>query len=198
MEYLAALYFWWRDPASGLWARRDEARHWYAKIAEHNPQHRYAHYVCGVIDYDKAFTLIRSTPGFPRPLADEETGRSLRSKAGPLLGDSATNFLRSLEIEPNNLDAMTYLGHVKADEAYIAESRADSSRLRALAAYWHRRVDRIRAANAKSTGRPWPPGNTATIVFERVPGTPRIPSFPPDARFMIPPAPPPPPPVSDL
>src|SRR6516164_2444641 len=50
MEYLAALYFWWRDPASEVWqvwARRDDARHWYAQIAERNPQHRYAHYACG-------------------------------------------------------------------------------------------------------------------------------------------------------
>src|SRR5215471_20469524 len=65
-EYLAALYFWWRDPASEVWqvwARRDDARHWYAQIAERNPQHRYAHYACGVIDYNKAFVLIRSTSG---------------------------------------------------------------------------------------------------------------------------------------
>jgi tetratricopeptide (TPR) repeat protein len=46
MEYLAALYVWWRDPAGPmsvwgeLWARRDDARHWYARLAELNPEHR--------------------------------------------------------------------------------------------------------------------------------------------------------------
>jgi hypothetical protein len=108
------------------------------RIAEHNPQHRYAHYACGVIDYQKAFVLIRSTtPGFPRPLVDEKARRSLRSKVGPLLEDSAANFLRSLEIDPNNSGAMTYLGFVNSDEAYIAENMDDSARLRAEAAEWY-------------------------------------------------------------
>ena len=197
MEYLAALYFWWRDPASDmwdLWVRRDDARDWYARIAEHNTQHRYAHYACGVIDYQKAFVLIRSTPGW-RHLADENTRRSLRSKVGSLLDDSAASFLRSLEIDPNNSDAMAYLGSVKTDEALIAQSMDDSARLKAEAADWYRKVDQIRAAYAKATGQPWPSSNTAAISFKRIPGTPPIPSFPPDARFMIPPAPPPPPPL---
>ena len=197
MEYLAALYFWWRDPASDmweLWARRDDARYWYARIAEHNPQHRYAHYACGVIDYQKAFVLIRSTPGW-RHLADENTRRSLRAKVGPLLDDSAANFLRSLEIDPNNADAMTYLGRVKSDEAYIAESMDDAARLKVEAADWYRKVDHIKVAH-KATGQPWPPtGNKAAISFKRISGKPPTPSFPPDARFMMPPAPPPPPPL---
>ena len=194
-----ALYFWWRDPAreslGQVWARRDDARHWYARIAELNPRHRYAHYACALIDYEKAFVLIRSTPGFPRPLADEEARRSLRAKVCPLLENSAANFLRALEIDPDNADAMTYLGFVKTDDAYIAERIDDSAILRAEAADWHRKVDQIKAARAQAAGQPWPPGDTATITFERIPGKPPIPSFPPDARFMIPPAPPPPPPL---
>ncbi len=197
MEYLAALYFWWRDPASelwDLWARRDDAQYWYTRIAEHNRQHRYAHYACGVIDYQKAFVLIRATPGW-RHLADEKTRRSLRSKVGPLLDNSAANFVRSLEIDPSNSDAMTYLGFVKTDEAFITGSMDDSTRLRVEAADWYRKVDQIKAAHAQATGQPWPPGDTATITFERIPGKPRVPSFPPDARWMMPPAPPPPPPL---
>jgi Tfp pilus assembly protein PilF len=194
MEYLAALYFWWRDAAGELRERRDDARHWYARIAEFNPQHRYAQYACGVIDYEKAFVLIRSTAGFPRPLADAETRRSLRAKVGRLLDDSAANFLRSLEIDPNSPDAMTYLGLVRSDEAYIAESKDDSDRLRAEAGDWYRKVDQIYAARAKAAGEPWPPGNSITITLKRIPGKQPIPLFPPDARFMIPPAPPPPPP----
>ena len=196
MEYLAALYFWWRDPASEVWqvwARRDDARHWYAQIAERNPQHRYAHYACGVIDYNNAFVLIRSTSGFPRPLGGEETRRSLRAKVGPLLENSAANSLRALEIDPNNSGAMTYLGFVKNDEAYITESVDDSAILKAEAADWYGKVDQIKAARAKAAGQPWPPRDTSVIAFKRIPGKPPIPSFPPDARFMIPPAPPPPP-----
>ena len=66
MEYLGLLYFWWREPDTSKdlraiilrqqrWARRDDARQIYTRIAEINPRHRFATYVCGRIDYDKAF-----------------------------------------------------------------------------------------------------------------------------------------------
>jgi tetratricopeptide (TPR) repeat protein len=203
MEYLGLLYFWWRDPATEGWARRDDARQIYTRIAEVNPRHRFATYVCGLIDYEKAFAIIRSTKGFPRPLADEESRRSLRAKVGPLLEDSAANFLRSLEVDPtaaaerqlvgSDLGAMTSLGHVRSDKAYIAESTDESTRLRAEATEWYHKVWKIMEADAKATGQPWPPGDTATITFDRLPGEPPIPPFPPDADFMIPPAAPPPP-----
>lgn len=193
MEYLAALYLWWRDPSTQLWARRDDARQWYARVAENNAQHGFAYYACAVIDYEKAFVVISSTSGFPRPLTDEESRRSLRVKVGPLLEDAAANFLRSLELDPDNSDAMTYLGFVKSQQAYIAETRDDSAKLTADAAEWHRKVVQIKAAQAKATGQPWPRIDRATITFHRIPGKAPIPPFPPDAGFMIPPAPPPPP-----
>jgi len=76
MEYLGALYFWWRDPApitkdlraiilrQQRWARRDDVLQIYTRIAEVNPRHRFANYVCGLIDYDNAFAIIRSTTHF--------------------------------------------------------------------------------------------------------------------------------------
>jgi hypothetical protein len=52
MEYLGALYFWWRDPATKNWVRRNDARRWYSRLLEINHRHRFANYICGVIDYD--------------------------------------------------------------------------------------------------------------------------------------------------
>jgi len=125
-----------------------------------------------------------------------DTTRSLRAKVGPLLKASDANFLRSLEIDPNNSDAMAYLGHLRSDEAYVAQSTDESARLRAEAAEWYRKWDQIMEADAKASGQPWPPGENATIIFDPIPGKPPIPAFPPDARFMIAlPAPPPPPPA---
>lgn len=153
MEYLGAVYFWWRDPTTaGLGVRHDDARQIYTRIAEINPRHRFANYVCGLIDYEKAFKIIRSIPGFPRrALADEETRRSLRAQVGPLLEDSAASFLRSLEIDPNNSDAMTSLGHVRSDQAHIAESTDESARCRAEADEWYRKVYQSWEADAKAT-----------------------------------------------
>ena len=116
----------------------------YARIAEINPRHKFANYACGLIDYEKPFDIIRSIPGFPRrPLVDEETRRSLRAQVGPLLKDSTANFLRSLEIDPNNSDAMTYLGVITNDQAYIAESADESAGFRAEADEWYRKVYQI-------------------------------------------------------
>jgi tetratricopeptide (TPR) repeat protein len=200
MEYLAALYFRWMDPTNQAPARRDEARQWYAHIAQTNPQHGFANYMLGVIDYEKAFPMIRSGTGFPRPLTEENRRRSLRAQVGPLFEESARNFLRSLEIDPNNRDAMTYLMFVRRDEAYIADTREEALRARDEADALQGKVSQMMETNVKASGQPWPPGDKATITFERTPrasgqGKPAIPSFPPDARLMtIPPAPPPPPP----
>ncbi len=198
MEYLGLLYFWWREPDTSKdlkaiilrqqrWARRDDARQLYTRLAEINPHHRFATYVCGRIDYDKAFTIIRSTKGFPRPpLSDEERRRSLRAEVGPLLQESAASFLRSLEVNPNSISAMTSLGNVRGDQAYIAESTEEAARLRADADEWYRKVWEIIEADAKASGQPWPPGDTGAIIFDPLPGKPVIPPFPPEPRFMIP------------
>jgi hypothetical protein len=133
----------------------------------------------------------------PRPLVDEESRRFLNAKAAPVLEDSARNFLRSLELDSNNTDAMTYLMFVRSDQAYIAETDEDAVRARTEADDWRRKLDEIRAASAKAAGRPWPPRprQRATITFTFTPRAekPPVPSFPPDSRLMIPPAPPPPP-----
>jgi tetratricopeptide (TPR) repeat protein len=197
MEYLGLLYFWWREPDTSKdlkaiifrqqrWARRDDARQTYTRLAEINPRHRFATYLCGKIDYDKAFAIIRSTKGFPRPLADEERRRSLRAEVGPLLEDSAASFLRSLEVNPDSISAMTSLGDVRNDQAYIAESTEEAARLKADTDEWYRKVWEIIEADAKASGQPWPPGDTGAIIFDPLPGKPVIPPFPPEPRWMIP------------
>jgi tetratricopeptide (TPR) repeat protein len=199
MEYLAALYFTWMDPVNQAPARWDEARQWYAHIAQMNPQHGFANYMLGYIDYWKAFPIIRSGTGFPRPLTEENRRRSLRAQVGLLFAESGRNFRRSLEIDPNNADAMTYLMLVRRDEAYIADTDEEALRARDEADALQGKVSQIMEANAKASGQAWPPGAKATITFERMPqasgeGKTPIPSFPPDARTTVPPAPPPPPP----
>ena len=199
IEYLGGLYYWWLDPTTEQRVRLDDAKQWYERVLEINPQHRFAEYACGAIEWEKGFRLVRSNPGFPRPLRDEESRRNLRDKAGPALAESASHFLRSLEIDPNNTDAMTYLGLIRRDQAFMAEPD-DARDLIAEATEWHRKVDQINEARAKATGQPWPPGDTATITFERTAQASRsgkapIPTFPPDSRMMIPGAPPPPPPA---
>jgi len=200
IEYLAALYYAILDPATEGRARLYDAKLWYRRLLEINPQHPFANYMCGVIDYQTAFPTIRSNAGFPSPLTDDSRCRSLRAQTGPLLTESARNFLRSLEIDPKSTQAMIYLMLVKRDQAYIAETENEVVRNRAEADALEHKVYEIMDANAKANSQPWPPGNTASVTFVRVPrwstgGKPPVPRFPPDARLMtVPLAPPPPPP----
>jgi tetratricopeptide (TPR) repeat protein len=59
MEYLAALYFWWRDPATGAFGRHEEAKPCVERLLEINPQHPFANYMRGMIDYENAANMIR-------------------------------------------------------------------------------------------------------------------------------------------
>ena len=198
IEYLAALYYAVLDPVTEHTARPDDAKLWYARLLEINPQHPFANYMCGVIDYQRAFAMIRSNAGFPRPLTDENRRLSIRAKVGPLLSESARHFLRSLEIDPNSIHAMSYLMFVKRDQAYITETEDEVVRDRAEADALEQKVCKILEANAKASGQPWPPCNTASITFVSVARRPTgvkppVPGFPPDARLTVPLAPPPPP-----
>jgi hypothetical protein len=104
------------------------------------------------------------------------------------LKESAASFLRALEVNPDSISAMTSLGNVRTDQAYIAKSTEEAVRLRADAAEWYRKVWEIIEAHAKAAGEPWPPGDTGAIIFDPLPGKPVIPPFPPEPRLMIPPA----------
>ncbi|MBV8550328.1 MAG: hypothetical protein JOY54_03430 [Acidobacteriaceae bacterium] len=203
MEYLAALYYAWIDPNTD-WlgtkrrSRLDEAKHWYERILEMNREHRFANHVCGAIDWQKAFDLMRSSGSYPRPLPNEEARRSLHTQISPLLDASTRNLLRAIEIDPASRNAMTFLGFVKKAQAYIAATNDDRLRARGEADEWFHKVRQILEAQAKTAGQPWPPGPIAKLTFRAVPqtsptGKAATPAFPPDPQRMVPLAPPPPP-----
>jgi hypothetical protein len=52
---------------------------------------------------------------------------------------------------------MIYLGYVRSDEAYVAESPDESARFRAEAADWYRKADQAKEAHARATGQPCRP-----------------------------------------
>jgi AraC-like DNA-binding protein len=207
MEYLAALYYHWLDPkidslGNARRSRLTDALHWYERILEIDPPHKFANQACGVIEWERAFELMRSSGSYPRPLPNEEARRSLHAQIAPLLDDSTRNLLRSLEIDPNNEQSMSTLIQVKRAQAYVADTNDEHMRASSEADEWTRKVNQILEAKAEAAGQPWPPGPTATITFRAVPQTsqpgkkPALPPFPPDPQWMIPlGVPPPPPPV---
>jgi tetratricopeptide (TPR) repeat protein len=192
-EYLAALYYHWLDPKTDSLGNRRRSRltdalHWYRRILEIDPEHKFANQACGVIEWEEAFELMRSSGSYRRPLPNEEARRSLRAQIAPLLDDSTRNLLRSLEIDPNNWQSMSSLIYVKCAQAYVADTNDEQTRARSEADEWTRKVNQILEAKAKAAGQPWPPGPIATITFRAVPqtsqpgGKPALPPFPPDPR----------------
>ena len=85
MAYLAALYHAWSD-STDPWgnkrrSRLTEAQHWYRRLLEIDPQHKFANYICGVIDWEKGFELLRSSGNYPRPLTNEEAADRFMRKS---------------------------------------------------------------------------------------------------------------------
>ncbi len=198
MEYLAALYYRWAHPDTELGGNRrrsrlDDAKRLYKEIFYIDPEHNFANYVCGVIDWEKAFNVLRASGRYPRPLPNEEARRALHAKVEPLLDEAARNLLRALEIDPVNWWPMGYLISVRTLQAYVAATNDESTRASTEAADWTLKLNQI--LGLEETGQPQPPGETASITFLRVSESsqPTVPAFPPDPKMMIPMGIPPPP-----
>ena len=85
------LYRVWSD--MGSWgdtrlSRLADAQHWYKQILETYPEHEFANYVCGVIDWQRAFELLQAS-GYPCPLPNEAARQALHSRVTPLLDEAA-------------------------------------------------------------------------------------------------------------
>ena len=64
MEYLAALYYAWMEPtANSMWTGRRsrlvDAQHCYGRLLEVDAKHKFANYVCGVMDWQRAYDVMR-------------------------------------------------------------------------------------------------------------------------------------------
>ncbi len=182
-EYLAQLFFAWSDNGTDGWggtrqSRLPEAKHWYQRILEIDPQHKFAHYVCGVIDWTRAFEVVQSSGSYPRPLPSEEARQSLHSHVALLLDQAVRNLSRSAEIDPGAWRPMSYLVQVMRLQAYVAATEDEAALASSGAEDLTRWVNRILEPQSKS-------GANGTVTFDRVLQTSK-PRFPPDPRSMIP------------
>ena len=190
MEYLAQVFFAWSDNGADGWCdtqhtRLAEAKHWYQQILGIDPQHKSAHYVCGVIDWRRAFEVIRYSGSYPRPLPSEEARQSLHSQVAPLLDEAERNLSRSVEIDPDDWQPMSYLIQVMRLQAYVAATEEEAALASSGAEDLTRWVNRILESQSKSGAN-----GTVTFLPARTASQPR---FPPDPRSMIPTGLPPPP-----
>ena len=128
VEYLCALYFFWKDPVDEQNDRMDEAKHWLERLLELNPGHKYANSQCGMILIAKAHKLIPNYGRFPS--VPEPDLPSLRPKVGPLLEEARRHFARALSIAGEQTAASHFLDEVTSMETYLADPEKSARDLR--------------------------------------------------------------------
>ena len=112
--------------------RLNEAKEWYKKLVEADPQNREAYYSLGVIDWAETYP-VRNTarvklgmkPEDPGPIKDKKVKEELRQRNLPLIEDGLKQLSKSLEIDPNYDDAMAYVNLLYRERADLAETTDD-------------------------------------------------------------------------
>jgi tetratricopeptide (TPR) repeat protein len=109
--------------------RLNEAKEWYKKLVEADPQNREAYYSLGVIDWAETYP-VRTTarvklgmkPEDPGPIKDKKVKEELRQKNLPLVEDGLKQLSKAIEIDPNYDDAMAYMNLLYRERADLAET----------------------------------------------------------------------------
>jgi len=199
-EYLAGLYFWWRDAeqgnSGGTYASRlDDAHRVYEEIFASYPRDKSANYMLGVIDWNKAFRLVQRSGHYPQPLEDARARAALAAKLSPLVAEAAKVLSVAIEIDPNDWFPMSYLMQMRLLQAYAAPTDEETKEAKSEADTLLRKIRSFPGMEPRVLGQN--SSSNDDIVFDRKPGPEPTPTFPPDPKQMLPigiPPPPPPPP----
>ncbi len=198
-EYLAALYFWWRDAeedrSGGTYpSRLDDAHRIYEEIVASDSRNKSANYMLGVIDTDKAFRLVQKSGRYPRPLENTQARSVLAAEISPLAAEAAKVLSLAIEIDPKDWFPMSYLMRMKSLQAYAAPTEEEAREAKSDADSWLRKIRSFPGMEPRALGQNSSSSDDGVLVFDRRPGPVPIPPFPPDPKQMLVPGMPPPPP----
>ena len=119
-------------------AALEEARKWNQRRVEVNPKDAEAYYYLGVIDWSEAFTPIQTVrvnqhmkPDDPGPIKDPKVREELKAKYQSAIDSGIQDLQKSVTLNKENDDAMTYLNLLLRKKADLEDSpeasRADIS-----------------------------------------------------------------------
>ena len=118
-------------PADKKNAKLDEAASWYTKLITSDPKSRDGYYSLGAIAQKKFYPALMSArlnanmkPDDPGPLKDKKAKAELAGKYSSIVDDGINNLKKSLEIDPENDDAMAYMNLLIRERADLAEDSA--------------------------------------------------------------------------
>ena len=110
-------------------ARLENARQWYQRLTEVDPNRKEAFYTLGVIawaewyaDWNSARSKAGMKPDAPGPLKDKKAREELKAKHGQRIESGIASLKRALEIDKEYDDAMAYLNLLYRERADLAES----------------------------------------------------------------------------
>jgi tetratricopeptide (TPR) repeat protein len=110
----------------------DEAKVWYQKLTEVDPQNKTAYYSQGFIVWGKWYPVLMEAraklgmrPEDPGPLKDNKVRTELRDKYLAMINDGIQNLNKALEVDKEYDDAMAYLNLLFRERADLAESKAE-------------------------------------------------------------------------
>ncbi len=170
IEYLCALYFYWKDPLDDENNRMEQAKQWFERLAQVNPHHKYANYQCGFIACTQAQKLLPNYGWFPISAETEEDRRSLRTKVGPFLEEATRHLSRALTLDPEHIGAFHFMADIRLMEAYLAETEELARQMREESIEWKNR-SRLGQARFRETQAPEEAvsAHSATIIFRPSP-----------------------------
>jgi len=167
IEYLCALYFFWKDPLNEENRRLDEAKQWLERLAEVDPENRYANYYCGMLLCNKAHKLLPSHGRLPE-LPERELA-SLHKKVGPLLEEAKRHLSRVLSLDQQHMGALHFMADVTSMETYLADPVQSARELRERWADLFRDQQDVNAETKQAAGNAIPAGSSAFITFHLSP-----------------------------
>lgn len=143
-------------------AKLDEARTWYAKLAEVDPSNKEAYYSLGVIAWAKwypALMAARVKLGMkaedPGPLKDKKVKEELKTKYGAMIEEGLKSLEKALEIDKEYDDAMAYVNLLIRERADLADDSAGYKKDIEVADNWVQKAletKKIKAARTPATG----------------------------------------------
>jgi len=107
----------------------EEAKKWNQRRVEVNPKESEADYYLGVIDWSEAFPDIRNAradlkmkPDDPGPLKDPKVRAQLKEKYGAMVEEGLNDLKKTLQIDPKNEDAMSYMNLLLREKADLEDT----------------------------------------------------------------------------
>ena len=162
VEYLCALYSYWKDPLDNA-DRYDDAKRWLERLAELAPAHTYANFQCGLLLTSKAHKLLPNYGRFPS--VPEPDLASLRAKAGPVLEEARQHLARALALHGDRTAASLFLDRITSMETYLADPEKSARELHEkFMPLFHEHMEAQKQANGDAE-----PSDSATISFHLTP-----------------------------